>query len=68
MGNPKNKESDPGTTEASASTESAAKDARNACHAAHDLSQEKEARNAALARQVVKAVAREMAKAHAHYQ
>ena len=38
MGNPKDKESDSGTTEASASTESAAKGARNAHHTARDLS------------------------------
>ena len=57
-----------GTSEASTSTVSATKDARNACHAAHDLSQEREARDATLARQVVEAIAREMAKAHMHYQ
>ena len=68
MGNPKDKESDSGTTEASTSTESAAKDARDTHHAANDLSWEREARDAALARQVAKAVAREMAKAHTHYQ
>ena len=67
MGNPKDKESDSGTTEASASTESTAEDARDTCQAAHDLSREREARDAALARQVVKAIAREMAKAHTHY-
>ena len=39
-----------------------------ACHAAHNLSQEGEARDAILAKQVVEAVAREMAKAHTHYQ
>ena len=33
-----------------------------------DLSQEKEARDTALAKQVAEAVAREMAKAHMHYQ
>ena len=38
------------------------------CQAARDLSQEREARDATLAKQVVEAVAREMAKAHAHYQ
>ena len=41
---------------------------RDACHANRDLSHEREARDAALARQVVGAVAREMAKAHAQYQ
>ena len=34
MGNPKDKESDSGTTEASASTESTTKDARDAWYAA----------------------------------
>ena len=33
-----------------------------------DLSQERDARDAALAKQVAEAVAREMAKAHMHYQ
>ena len=37
-------------------------------HANRDLSQEREARDAALAKQVVAAIAREMAKAHLHYQ
>ena len=68
MGNPKDKESDSGTTEASASAESTTKDARDARHTARDLSLEREARDAALARQVVEAIAREMAKAHTHYQ
>ena len=40
----------------------------DAHHANHDLNQEREARDAALAKQVVENVAREMAKAHAHYQ
>ena len=66
MGNPKDKESDSGTMEAGA--ESTTKDARDAHHAADDLSQEREARDTTLARQVAEAVAREMAKAHAHYQ
>ena len=41
---------------------------KDAHQAAQDLSQEKEARDTALAKQVAEAVAREMAKAHAHYQ
>ena len=41
---------------------------RDACQAAQDLSQEREARDAALAKQVAEAVVREMAKAHMHYQ
>ena len=40
----------------------------DACQDTQDLSCEREARDAALARQVVEAVAREMAKAHVHYQ
>ena len=66
MENPKDKESDSGTTEAGA--ESTAKDARDACHAACDLSWERKSRDTTLARQVVEAIAREMVKAHAHYQ
>ena len=41
---------------------------QDACQAACNLSQERESWDAALAKQVDKAVAREMAKAHAHYQ
>ena len=40
----------------------------DACHNNRDLSQERKVRDAALAKQVVKVVAREMAKAHMHYQ
>ena len=40
----------------------------DACHANRDLSWEREARDTALAKQVVEAIAREMAKAHTHYQ
>ena len=41
---------------------------RDACHTNRDLSWEREARDATLAKQVAEAVAREMAKAHMHYQ
>ena len=41
---------------------------QDACQAAHDLSHEREARDTALAKQVAEAIAREMAKAHTHYQ
>ena len=41
---------------------------RDALHANRDLSWEREARDAALAKQVVEVIAREMAKAHVHYQ
>ena len=40
----------------------------DAHHASRYLSQEREARDAALAKQVAEAIAREMAKAHTHYQ
>ena len=40
---------------------------QDACQANRDLSQEREASDATLAKQVVEAIAREMAKAHAHY-
>ena len=40
----------------------------DACHTNRDLSWEREAWDTALAKTIVKAVAREMAKAHAHYQ
>ena len=66
MGNPKDKESDSWTTDTSASATT--KDARDTHHAAQDLSWEREARDTALARQVVEAVVRGMAKAHTHYQ
>ena len=41
---------------------------RDACQSARDISQEREARDTALAKQVAEAVAREMAKAHVQYQ
>ena len=41
---------------------------QDAHHTNRDLSQEREARDAALAKTIAKAVAREMAKAHAHHQ
>ena len=40
----------------------------DACHANRDLSCEREAGEATLAKQVVEAIARQMAKAHTHYQ
>ena len=60
MGNP-NKDSDGATGDSITSPQ-------NAHQAACNLSQEREARDATLAKQVVEAVAREMAKAHKHYQ
>ena len=41
---------------------------QDACQAARDLICEREARDATLTRQVVEAIAREMTKAHTHYQ
>ena len=41
---------------------------RDACHTNRDLSWEREAQDATLAKQVVEAIAREMTKAHTHYQ
>ena len=41
---------------------------QDACQTNRDLSQEGEARDATLAKTIAEAVAREMAKAHAHYQ
>ena len=40
----------------------------DACQANSDLSWERDARDTALAKQEVEAIAREMAKAHTHYQ
>ena len=67
MGNPKkDKYKEQGDTEgASADSITSPQDA---CHANRDLSQEREARDAALAKQVAEAVTREIAKAHTHYQ
>ena len=69
MGN-KDKNEDQG--DSAATTEGTSGDSitspRNAHHTNRDLSQEREARDAALAKQVAEAVAREMAKAHMHYQ
>ena len=63
MGNP-NKDSE---TEIEVSVEGV-NTAPKVCQAACDLSWDRKARDATLAKQVVEAVAREMAKAHAHYQ
>ena len=63
MGNPKDKEQ----TSEGASGDST-QSPWDACQATHNLSQQREARDATLAKQVAEAVAREMAKAHAHYQ
>ena len=59
MGNP-NKDSDGATGDFTSPW--------NACKATRDLSWEREARDATLAKQVAEAIAREMAKAHMHHQ
>ena len=67
MGNPnKDKNKKQGDTE-EASTDSITSP-RDAHHVNRELSREREARDATLAKQVAEAVAREMAKAHTHYQ
>ena len=66
MGNPnkdKNKEQDGEAASIESITSS-----WNTHHANRDLSQEREARDVALAMQVAEAVTREMTKAHMHYQ
>ena len=69
MGN-KDKNKDQG--DSAAATEGASGDSitsfQDALHANRDLSWEREARDAALAKQVVEVITREMAKAHVHYQ
>ena len=64
MGKDKNKEQDGETATSAESITSP----QNSYQTSRDLSQEREARDAALAKTITEAVAREMAKAHAHYQ
>ena len=64
MGNKdKNKEQDGESASAESFTSP-----KDACHTNRDLSQETQAWDAALAKTIAEAVAREMAKAHVHYQ
>ena len=63
MGKDKNKEQDGESTSAKSITSS-----HDACQTNRNLSQETEAWDATLAKTITEAVAREMAKAHAHYQ
>ena len=67
MGKDKNKdrEHQDGETAASSKTVTSPQDA---CQSNKDLSQDQEARDAALAKTITKAVARDMAKVHAQYQ
>ena len=62
-----NKDKDKEQTSEGASGDNTQKP-QDAHHANRNLSQEREARDVALTRQVAEAVAREMAKAHAYYQ
>ena len=64
MGKDKNKEQDGETATSAESITSP----WHAHQTNRDLSQERKARDAALAKTITKAVAREMAKAHVHYQ
>ena len=64
MGKDKNKEQDGETATSSESITSP----QDACQTNRDPSQEREARNTALAKTIAEAVAREMAKAHVQYQ
>ena len=59
----KNKEQDEESTSAESITSP-----QDACQTNRDLSQDREARDTALAKTIAKAVAREIAKAHVHYQ
>ena len=66
MGNPnKDKNKEQGDTEGVRASADSITSPHNACHANRDLIQEREARDATLAKQVAEAVAREMAKVHA---
>ena len=67
MGKDKNKDKEhqDGETAASSKTVTSPQDAHQSNR---DLSQDQEARDATLAKTIAEAVAREMAKAHAHYQ
>ena len=67
MGKDKNKDKEPqdGETATSSETITSPQDAHQSNR---DLSQDHDSRDASLAKTIAKAVAREMAKAHAHYQ
>ena len=65
----KDKEHHDGETAATSETNISPQDTRRDTHQyVRDLSQDCKARDATLAQTITKAVAREMAKAHAHYQ
>ena len=67
MGKDKNKDKEHQDVETAASSETITSP-WDACQSNRDLSWDREARHAALAKTITKAVAREMAKAHAQYQ
>ena len=67
MGN-KDKDKNQGDSAASKRAMSDLTSPWDACYTNKDLSQEKEARDVALAKQVAEVIVREMAKAHVHYQ
>ena len=64
----KDKEHHNGETAATSETNSPQDACRDACRDTQDLSQDRKAWDAALAQTITEAVAREMAKAHAHFQ
>ena len=67
MGKDKNKDKEHQDGETATSGESITSP-QHICQSNRDLSQDREARDAALAKTITKAVTREMAKAHAQYQ
>ena len=67
MGKDKNKDKEPQDGETAASSETVTSP-WDTCQSNRDLSQDWEVRDTALAKTITKAVTREMAKAHVHYQ
>ena len=68
MGKDKNNDKEHQDEETAATSSETITRPQDACQSNRDLSQDREARDAALAKTITKAVTREMAKAHAHYQ
>ena len=68
MGKDKNKDKERQDGETAATSPNTVTSPRDACQSNRDLSRDREARDAALAKTIAEAVAREMAKAHVHYQ
>ena len=67
MGN-KDKNKDQGDSATEGALGNSITSSRDTCHTNRDLSQEREAQDTTLAKQVVETIACEIAKAHAHYQ